>query len=263
MPTSGASAGNPASARSTPRGRAPRERRELEAERHHADAVRGCDPHRDQVGLDALRHRDEAVGPVGQEALDRAEDGARDAPEILAQHVTVVGVHDDRDAREARGDAAQDSGLGRVGVDDVRAEAAREAHEADEGAQVGERTDLPSEPGQRLHVDMPLQRQIHAGSLPAPTHVRPRAASRSHGPRDLRPGGSRGGRGHPRSTGRRRGGYGSLPNGPGEAQPSRLEGRRHLFHRVAPVRAVRKRARASISSGPLEQCQQCGIPGES
>ena len=58
---------------------------------------------------------------------------------------------------------------------------ARRRHEAEEGAQVGEQTDVPPEPGQREHVDTPLATPDPSGSLHAPTRARPRAASRTQG----------------------------------------------------------------------------------
>ena len=144
-----------------------REVRELEAERDDADLLRARDAEAHEVVLHRVGDGDERVRVGREPRLEAAEDGRLRRREVPAQHVAVVRVHDRRHPREARGDAAEHSRLGRVRVDDRGTPLAHDAAQAKESAHVGERGDLAAEAGERLAVDLLLAREAAHVALAA------------------------------------------------------------------------------------------------
>ena len=85
------------------------------------------------------------------------------------------GVHYDRCAREAGSDAAEDTRLRAVGVDDVVAPAADEAREAQERDEVLPGMDAPAEGGLEMEPDAVqpaifVQRAFRAGLVSDSAH---------------------------------------------------------------------------------------------
>ena len=126
---------------------------------------------RDAEAHEVVLHRvgdgDERVRVGREPRLEAAEDGRLRRREVPAQHVAVIRVHDRRHPREARGDAAEHSRLGRVRVDDRGTPLAHDAAQAKERAHVGERGDLAAEAGERLAVDLLLAREAAHVALAA------------------------------------------------------------------------------------------------
>jgi hypothetical protein len=138
----------------------PRERVELEPQRNHANACARSDAQRGQVVAHRIGDGHERAGEGAQRPLDNADDGAGGGAEVAAQDVAVVRVDHHRHACGERGQTSQDAGLGRVGVHDVRADAAQEPPETDEGAEISQRSDVAPEPGKGEDVHTSRKRQI-------------------------------------------------------------------------------------------------------
>ena len=74
--------------------------------------------------------------------------------------MAVIGVDDDRHARGERGQPADDAGLRGVRVHDVGADAAQQAPQAEEGAEIAQQPDVPPESRKGNDVHTSRKRQI-------------------------------------------------------------------------------------------------------
>ncbi len=132
---------------------------EVDPEPDHHELVCRRDTERDEVVSHLRPDRDEPCRVPGECALGLAEEARADRVEVPAEHVTVVGVDDHRRPRvacEQRGRATDRARLGRVGVQDVRTDAADLADEPADGGRVGDRRDLAPELGHVDHFDPEL-----------------------------------------------------------------------------------------------------------
>ena len=151
---------------------------EIEAEPDDRDPLRGRDSEPHEIVANLRADRDERIGDGREAPLDPNEGRRLRGPEVAAEHVTVIGVDDDRRPRRARQHGCRPPdgpGLGRVGVEDVRPEITDQGPQAANGRRVDERGDLPLELGDvdRVHAELLgdiLHRPLAASHTPGHEH---------------------------------------------------------------------------------------------
>ncbi len=118
----------------------------LDAGCHHLVLISAPDVSRDELVAYLTADRDEARRAAREEALD-ADDAFRHRwGEVSVQEMTVVDVHGRGSARGERGDPPDDARLGRMGLDDVRAERADLGRHPRQGLGIGEHVRRPAQP---------------------------------------------------------------------------------------------------------------------
>ena len=112
------------------------------------------------LGAAAIGQRDDAIGPARRLPLERGEHRGTAWTVVAVEDVAVRLVDHRGDARDHRREAADESGLRGVRVDDGRPLAPEQADELRERGQVGDRRDLASE---GRNVDEPASAPARVG----------------------------------------------------------------------------------------------------
>ena len=107
--------------------------------------LRAADPRREGLVPHRVRHADDAVTPAGGEPFRRDVQGVAPPRLVRVEREPVDRVDDARHAFRPRGMAAQDTGLGRVRVHDVRLPVADEPPQIASAPAVGPRRELAHE----------------------------------------------------------------------------------------------------------------------
>ena len=115
-----------------------------------ADRLRPTDRELHVVPALAAGQRHRAIGAAGKPAFEGQEQRRPEPPEVPGEHVTVRGVDHARDPRQPCGQAAEDAGLGGVGVDEVGPLAPDDPPQAQQRDQVPDRVNAAHE---RAHRD--------------------------------------------------------------------------------------------------------------
>jgi len=144
------------------------QRGQIEAERNDAVLLGPADAIvRQELVLDLRRDRDDRVARARELALGGREYPRGGGPEVPLQDVSVIGVHDARGRAPAsrsvvgeRRKAADDAGLGHVGVHDRRLEAAERAVDACQRDGVASRNDRTLQVGDVRRADVRAGQEI-------------------------------------------------------------------------------------------------------
>ena len=137
------------------------ERRQIETERDHPEAICGADPVvREQFAADDRRHRDQRVGAATKRSLGRRKRAGCPPAEIALEDVAVVRVHDPRRrlarnggvVHDGRG-AAEAAGFRHVRVNDRRPKARQQARDLNQRRRVGQRRNLAAQRRERCDLE--------------------------------------------------------------------------------------------------------------